>query len=534
MRTCVTAEGTFVYGIHKPAYSVRNLRSRTRIEKLGADRDGTEIHNHVNYPEGDVMVEHADWIYEIANPLPFRGTTYIGKTWADRSADQPDRIRLPKPPEVSLQSCFGDHGIDPKLIDQLPRPLLLGLAVNSTDPEDLVQLARKSCRFEFDEDGHPRGLGYSTSAPGGMEIDDFELYEAVANNPSLPDEYKIVMVIRPGAQGGSEIVGDFHTTESTHIYEYLRRNSYIGGGHYASNMADDAIRYRIEHLGEDDIIGLRHLYYQRSYVRLAGYLGLDVVDPPLSDADLEALRLKIVNHREYRRTDVTATLWGWNFGFDFSSSGYRLHASHQQIHQQYAMIPDKVEGHGPRPEQSFGDYRPFSSGDMVEEVIESYRQRHHSSFFNDYLRAILNNTRMDGRQDLESDLVIWQDERVLLFVPKAQTSQWELQLLTKANSQGAFPGNILETDLQTRRSLDLGLLKAQQALAGLGAAMVTTIEYSKRFSAQLSDQPLLYCLMPKLPHSPGAFSESQLRFINGHYPEDFAMVCRRSLAKKDL
>ena len=534
MRTCVSAEGTFVYGIHKPAYSVRNLRSRTRIEKLGTDRDGTEIFNHVNYPEGDVMVERADWIYEIANPLPFRGTTYIGKAWADRSAAEPERIRLPKPPELSLGRWFGDHGIDPKLIDDLPRPLLLGLAVNSTAPEDLVQLARKSCRFEFDEDGHPLGLGFSADSPGRMEINDFELYEAVANNPSLPDEYKIAMVIRPGAQGDSEIVGDFHNTDSTHIYEYLRRNSYIGGGHYASNMADDAIRYRIEHLSEADIFGLRHLYYQRSYVRLSDHLGIDVGDLPLADGDLEALRLQIVNHRDYHRTGLAATLWGWNFGFDFSSSGYRLHASHQQIHQQYAIIPDKVEGHGPSLEDGHGEYRPFSSGDMVEEVIESYRLLHRSSFFNDYLRAIYSNTRMDDRQDLESDLIVWQDEQVLLFVPKAQTSQWELQLMPKADSQGSFPGNIIETDLQIRRSLDLGLLKAQQALAGLGAAMVTTIEYSKRFSAQLSDQPLLYSLMPKLPHSPGAFSESQLRFINGHYPEDFAMVCRRSLAKKEV
>lgn len=533
MRTCVTTEGTFVYGLHKPAYSVRNLRGRTRIEKLGTDRDDTEILNDVNYPLGDVTVERADWIYEIANPLPFRGTTYIGKSWADRSADDPARILLPDQPEVSLGSCLSEHGAAPELIDDLPRPLQLGLAVTSTDPDDLARLARKSCRFEFDAHGRPAGLGYSQDVPGRMEIDDFELYEAVANNPHLPDDYKIAMVIRPGAQGGSEIVGDCHEAGSTHVYEYLRRNSYIGGGHYAANMADDAIRYRIENLSEADIRGLRHLYYQRSYVRLADFLTIDIPDLPLSAADLEELRVQIVSHPEYRRTDMAATLWGWNFGFDFSSSGYRLHASHQQIHQQYAMIPDQVGEFGQRAEEIQGGYRPFSSGDMVEEVIESYRVHHGSSFFQDYLRAIFNNTRMDGRQDLESDLVVWQDEHVLLFVPKAQTSQWELQLMTKPDAQGAFPGNLLETDRQVRQSLDTGLLKAQQALAGRGASMVTTIEYSKRFAAELNDQPLLYCLMPKLPHSPGAFSESQLRFINGHYPEDFAAVCRHSLTKKE-
>ncbi|NNK93393.1 MAG: hypothetical protein HKP41_03485, partial [Desulfobacterales bacterium] len=77
-------------------------------------------------------------------------------------------------------------------------------------------------------------------------------------------------------QGGSEIIGDFHQEQGTHIYEYLRRNSYIGGGHYAANMAENAIRYRIKDLSQIDLKGLRHLYYQRTYVRLAGLLNLPV------------------------------------------------------------------------------------------------------------------------------------------------------------------------------------------------------------------------------------------------------------------
>jgi hypothetical protein len=64
--------------------------------------------------------------------------------------------------------------------------------------------------------------------------------------------------------------------------------------------------------------------------------------------------------------------------------------------------------------------------------------------------------------------------------------------------------------------------------------MVTTIEYSKRFSSTLTDQPLIYCFLPKLPQSMGAFSEAQLRFISGHYPEDFAAVCRQSLQAQGL
>ena len=92
------------------------------------------------------------------------------------------------------------------------------------------------------------------------------------------------------------------------------------------------------------------------------------------------------------------------------------------------------------------------------------------------------------------------------------------------------PGNILECDAPMRQSLDKGIYKAQQALAGLGAQMVTSIEYSKRLTQDTSLlQPLLYAFLPRLPESPGAFSEAQLRFINGHYPEDFAAVCRQQL-----
>ena len=42
-------------------------------------------------------------------------------------------------------------------------------------------------------------------------------------------------------------------------------------------------------------------------------------------------------------------------------------------------------------------------------------------------------------------------------------------------------------------------------------------------------QHLLYAFLPRLPKSSGAFSEAQLGFINGHYPEYFAAVCRQQL-----
>jgi hypothetical protein len=167
---------------------------------------------------------------------------------------------------------------------------------------------------------------------------------------------------------------------------------------------------------------------------------------------------------------------------------------------------------------------------MVADLIEEYHRIHNHDFFTDYRNAIFTNKRMDDRTNLDSDLVVWRDDRVLLFVPKAQTSQWELQIMTLPDLSGNLPGNIFECDSQVRQSLDTAILKAQKALANLGATMVTTIEYSKRFGKQTISQPLIYALLPRLPESPGAFSEAQLRFINGHYPEDFAAVCRKNLA----
>ena len=90
-------------------------------------------------------------------------------------------------------------------------------------------------------------------------------------------------------------------------------------------------------------------------------------------------------------------------------------------------------------------------------------------------------------------------------------------------------GNILEADTGTRQSMDRAMLVTMKILAALGANLITTIEYSKRFDATDTDQRLIYTFLPRLPQSPGAYTEAQLRWIINHYPEDFAAACRSRL-----
>ncbi|BCL60473.1 hypothetical protein DGMP_11660 [Desulfomarina profundi] len=537
IQTAFTPTGQFVYGIHKPSFFVKNLRDTTAISTLGMDENNLPVDNGQNYPDDDFEVEKSDWIFEIPNAFFFRGRTYIDKEWADRSAENLDRIKIDLPEKVSFTDLVATSGAKADLLEKLPAPLLYALATCSTDPKDLVRLARLSCEIIVDERENPVGLRYRKEAANISRpvIHNHDLFEAVANNPALPDEYKIVMVIRPGAQGGSEIVGEWpkgkedSSGAGSHVFEYLRRNSYIPWGHYAANMADDAIRYCIRDLGSEDITGLRHLYYQRSFVRIAHALALASHNTrrKLNKEQLEELRKEIIHHPDFPTLGVS-TLWGWNFGFDFAPSGYRLHASHQQIHQQYAMIPDTVPAYSGSTEKSVGELSCYSCGDLVADCIREYRKEYGSEFFRDYEKAIAGNKRMDDRPDLEADLVIWQDKNVMLFVPKAQTSQWEMQLMTLPDRNGRVAGNIFEADTATRNSLDSGILTAQKILAALGARMVTTIEFPKRCDQDSKElyQPLLYSFLPRLPQSPGAFSEAQYRFINGHYPEDFAARCR--------
>jgi hypothetical protein len=533
LRTCVTPEGKFIYGIHKPEFTAPNLREEDLFQVLGLDGADNPVDNTRNFPPGDVAEPRGEWIYEIPNPFPFRGATYISRNWADAKAADPLTISVPEPTPTSMTDFLArvlrcGRGGAKDILDEafagLPDTVLLSLAATSTDPEDLIRLAELTCEFVYDQDGKlPVGLRYIDA--GGKrqaKIRNHDLFETLVNNVYLPDIYKEVMVLRPGVQGDSEIVGEWPAANNSHVFEYLRRNSYIPWGHYASNIANDLVRYSIADLSDYDFVGLRHLYCQRTFVRLAEQLGLqmEVRRRCLTITELEELRQKIVQTLEMQGTaalQFDATLWGWNYGFDFAASGYRLHASHQQIHQQYAMVPKEVVMGG----ADEGVMPAYSCGDLVSDFLRSYQDEHNSSFFVDYIAAIRNNTRLDGKQNLPSGLVIFEDEHVMLFVPKAQTSQWELQLVTSGPV-----GNILEADSNVRRSLNSAILAGMRVLTGLGARMITVIEFSKRIGVRDIDQRLLYSFLPKIPYAMGAFSEAEKRYINGHYPEDFAFACR--------
>ncbi len=541
LRTCVAPPGRFVYGIHTPRYNVLNLREKESIGPIGCLDNGNFVENDNNFPSASFNVDNAGSVYEIHNPFSFRGSTYILKSWADKAAHNPAAIQLPKQENASLTQTLQDLPFNnddeqlETLFKNLPAPFLLALATTSTDPADLAKLAEYCCDIVHGtRTGLAAGLKFNEDLKGRIRpaIHNLPLFEALANNPYLPDDYKLAMVLRAGVQGGSEIIGDFHNGKGrSHVFEYLRRNSYIPWGHYASNMAEDAIRYSTKNLSPADMEGLRHLYYQRTFVRLAADLELSLPQErqTMPVEDLEGLRLKIIKTlaaKKHHKLSFTSTLWGWNYGFDFAPTEYRLHASHQQIHTQYAMLPGTMtalDSHGNEIPENIPSY---GCGDLVAETVAQYRQETNRGFFDDYLKAIRTNLRTDGNKAGENSLVVFEDEHVMLFVPKAQTSQWELQLMPLKTV-----GNILEADTATRAALDNALLMAQKILDSMGVRMVTSIEFSKRFDDENTDQRLLYSLLPKLPKSPGAFSEAQCRWINGHYPEDFAQTCRLNLKK---
>ncbi len=529
-RTCIGEDGRFVVGIHRPEFEVKNLRPNKYISSLGRLDDGTIIDNKINFPDHDLYEPDADVIYEIANPFPFRGTTYINSQWADKKAGRPELIRIDPPLPCSMSENFRKfaekQGIEVKdygpVLDMLPRQLLIALAQASTDPDELVLLAEKSCRILADPvTGIPEGLGYRKDSKGKVvpEIFDHELFEVLVNNRYLPDSYKEVMVLRPGVQGSNEITGEYTGPDGrAHVFEYLRRNSYIPWGHFAANMANDAIRYSAGDLSFHDMKGIRHLYYQRAFVRTAAQLGIDsgYGRCTLTEDQLEDLRLRIVEKLENRpELEFNASLWGWNFGYGYAHSGHRLHASHQMIHQQNAMVPKKVASSSEKQIPS------FACGDLVADFIDEYRERTGKSFFDNYLEAIENNMRTDGRDCGESSLVVKEDEHVILFAPKAQICEWELVLMCRRQC-----ANIVRADIQMRNSLDAGILTAVKILEAMGASMVTGIEFSGRFDSENNGQHLMYSFIPRLPHAPDTFSEAQLRWISGNYPEDFAHACR--------
>ncbi len=527
-------DGRFRVGVHQPEYTVHNLREHSFHATLGQLPDGRRMDNAANFPEGDIAVKAGHPVYEITNALPFRGCTYIDAGWAAPRAFDPAFIAIKRQAPLSLRKHLASQGLDAARAQQcimdLPLQLRYALAATSTDAQELVWLAETCCTFTHGDNGSPSGLLYEEYL-GRVRprISDAELFETIANNPHLPDSYKEVMVLRPGAQGSSPITGDayhdgLNAGQGGAIFEYLRANSYIPGGHYAANFAHTSRRYSIEELSLADMRGLRHLYYQRIYTMLAAQFGLPlpVQGRALEHDELERLRLAVLA-ASLASEDGShpATLWGWNFGYDFSPTGYRLHASHQMIHQQYALVPETVQS-------SAGDtMTAFACGDLVADWAARYQDYHHSDFFSDYLRCLTHNTRTDGQQG-ESSLVVWSDANVLLFVPKAQVSQWELNLMVTTDAPQGPVGNIVEANASVRASIDQAMLIAQQVLAKLGARMVTSIEYSKRLGVQ-NGQRLVYAFLPKLPWAMGGFTEAQARYVCGHYPEDFAAACRLQL-----
>jgi hypothetical protein len=535
-KTCVASSGEFIYGIHKPQFTALNLRENDYVVTLGHSSDKVSISNTDNFPASNVHVADAPSVFEIPNAFPFMGTTFIVKSYADRMVQNANPFKLQKRYASDVVSAKDSDYIDTIAVERLPRALLLTLAKTSADPRLLTKLAKLSCRFEYDAITQlPSGISYEKTEKGELRqaIFDSHLFDVVSNNLFLPDSYKQQMVLLPGAQGKSPIVGEY-TEGGTHVWEYLRENSYIPWGHYAANMAHDAIRYEIGSLTEQDIIGLRHLYYQRTYVQLAKELGIapPTKRRPLTKHELEDMRLCLIDKIEElknRGTDLTfnATIWGQNYGFDLSPSGYRLNASHQQIHQQFALVPSCVPAFkNGENELSHSTILTYTQGDLVAQFAKQYKEKTNQDFFETYLKAVRNNRRMDGRVDKESDLIFYQDDNIISFVPKAQRFLGEVQIMTKQRC-----GNIMETDTKARHSLDRAILIAMKVLERLGAQMISVSEISKRFDNPDHDQRILYCFLPKHPRSPGGFSECQQRWLIGHYPEDFAKTCRDELQK---
>jgi len=156
-------------------------------------------------------------------------------------------------------------------LKDLPRSVLLSLAQTSKDRELLKAIAHLACKFELDSNQDPVGVKYENDKQGRpkLVLFDQELFEVLGNNIACPDNYKLATVLIPGIQGTSPIVGEYASGSQTHIWEYLRADSYIPWGHYASNMAHDCVRYRAKELLPEDVTGLRHLYYQRVYTQMA-------------------------------------------------------------------------------------------------------------------------------------------------------------------------------------------------------------------------------------------------------------------------
>ena len=92
LRTCISPAGRFVFGIHTPKFLCRNFRSRDEKTNLGISEEGQLIRNSRNFPSNDIAPQRGDQVFEVPNPFPFRGTTYINRRWADARAIKPEEM----------------------------------------------------------------------------------------------------------------------------------------------------------------------------------------------------------------------------------------------------------------------------------------------------------------------------------------------------------------------------------------------------------------------------------------------------------
>ncbi len=535
INTCVLSSGDFIWGIHNPEYQVFNLCETSCLLYLGSDIEGNEVANQQNFPQTNINVANKGQIIEVLNPFPFFGATYIIKYQADKfslpklAPHKPEHSEISDTDKELLTLILnGSLSLDNKsfTLKSLGRRLLMALAQITDNPEILIEILKLSCDMTFDKNNMPTGMVYKKNQYNVLKpvIHDHELFEIATNNPHLPYEYKLNAVLKPGVQGDNPVVGEY-LKGNTHIWEYLRANSYIPWGHYASNMAHDSVRYSAEDLSLEDMIGLRHLYYQRIYINMAIETGISLPEKPKFNEyspELEDIRLLVIKKIQKGVVlNYNGTIWGWNYGFDYSASGFRLNASHQQIHQQYALVKKTISSN--QREQ----LKTFVIGDFLSDFIKQFKDRHNISFFDAYLAAIKNNKRFDNRDDLPASLIIHEDAHIILFAPKAQRCHGELQIMTKKPM-----GNILFCDTETRKSIDRAIYLGIKALCLIGTKMVTSYEISSRFDDYESDQRLIYCMLPRHPQSPGAFSEKMERWVTGHYPEDFAHYLREKI--KDI
>ncbi len=80
----------FPVGFHAPSYSVQNIRPGKAIQRLGSTRQDEEVFNYANFPDSPVLeIPEGEPVYEIKNPFPFWGTTYILKRPADEFKKNP-------------------------------------------------------------------------------------------------------------------------------------------------------------------------------------------------------------------------------------------------------------------------------------------------------------------------------------------------------------------------------------------------------------------------------------------------------------